>query len=550
MENPKLEIRNPKPETRYPKPVLSLCPLWLLLSFVNLGCSPAADWPQWGGTPSRNMVSPEKNLPDSWSPGKKNEQTGEFDAAGAKNLKWTARLGSQCYSNPVVAGGRVYIGTNNAVPRDPKIAANAGGPNDSGDRGVLLCLDEATGKFLWQLAVPKLKAGKANDWDLIGLCSSPAVDGDRVYVVTNRCELLCLDANGLANGNDGPFKNEGQYALDPDKLRGKGPEDFKDVPVSPLFADIIWRLDMVDQLGVFPRNAANCCVLVDGDAVFCGTSNGTDWSNVYVPSAQSPSIIAVNKHTGAVLWEDQLDLANRARPDCGLERRIFQGQWSSPSLSQVNGKKQLYFGGGDGCLYALDPQTGKTLWWADCIPDAYKRNEKGFIPYPDRNGFSPIMATPVFHNNRVYVTLGQDPEQGEGVGALVCLDATKTGDVTASGKLWVYDKLARSLSTVAVHDGLVFVADYSGFVHCVDAATGAGIWTHHTGAHIWGSTLVADGKLYFGNEDCDAFVMEAGRTAKVLSKVNLDSPLYGTPVVANGVLYIASQNLLFAVTKK
>ncbi|MCY3023272.1 MAG: PQQ-binding-like beta-propeller repeat protein [Planctomycetota bacterium] len=502
-------------------------------------------------TPGRNMVSPEKDLPGSFDPGKKNENTGDFDLATAKNVKWIAKLGSQCYSNPVVAGGKVYIGTNNASPRDPKIAANANGPQDTGDRGILLCLDEATGKFLWQLAVPKLKAGKANDWDLVGICAVAAVDGDRVYVVTNRCELLCLDANGMANGNDGPFRNEGQYVLDPDKLKGKGPEDFKDLPVNPASADIIWRLDMIETLGVFPHNASNCAVLVDGATVYCCTSNGADWTHEYVPSAQSPSIIAVNKHTGAVLWEDQLGLANGTRLDCGLSRRIFHGQWSSPSLAQVNGKKQVYFGGGDGCLYALDALDGHAIWWADCVLPGRKKNEKGFIPYTnDPSGPSEIDATPVFHNNRVYVANGRDPEEGEGAGVLTCLDATKTGDITGSGKVWVYDKIGRSNATVAIADGLLFTADFSGAVHCLDAETGAVYWVHQSRAHIWGSVLLADGKLYFGTEDGDAFIMEAGKTAKVLSKVNVDSPIYGTAVVANGVVYIATQSHLFAITKK
>ncbi|MGD0094714.1 MAG: PQQ-binding-like beta-propeller repeat protein, partial [Planctomycetota bacterium] len=473
----------------------------------------------------------------------------DFDPATARNVKWIAKLGSQSYSNPTVAGGRVFIGTNNACPRDPKIAAGANGPQDSGDRGVLLCFDEASGAFLWQLAAPKLKAGNANDYREIGICSSPAVDGERVYLVTNRCELLCLDARGLANGNHGPFKNEGQYALDPDKLKGRGPEDFKDLPVSPLFADILWRLDMIGELGVFPHNAANCSPLVDGGKVFCCTSNATDMSDTNVPACLSPSIIAVDKQSGAVLWEDQLNLAAGARPDCGLKRRIFHGQWSSPSLGEIRGRKQVYFGGGDGCLYALDPETGKALWWADCVPAAYKKNAQGFISYKDPKGFSEICATPVFYKDRVYVTLGQDPEANEGVGALTCLDATKQGDITATGKLWVYDKLGRSLSTVSIYDGLLYVADFAGFIHCLDADTGAVQWTQHSGAHIWGSILSADGKIYFGNEDGDAFIMSAGRAPKVLGKVNVDAPIYGTPIVANGVLYIASQTHLFAIQK-
>ena len=508
---------------------------------VNAAPKEGRDWPQWGGTPERNMMSVEKNLPDDWNPGPKKEGTEDFDISKSKNVKWIAKLGSQGYGNPTVSGGKVFVGTNNTSPRNKKI---------DGDRGVLMCLDEATGKLLWQLTIPKLKSGKVNDWEFLGLCSSPTVDGDRVYVVTNRCELLCLDVNGMANGNDGPFKNEGQYILDPDKLKGKGDEDFANVPTDPTDADIIWRLDMIDELGVFPHNASNCSVLVDGDLVYCCTSNGVDWSHVNVPSAQAPSFIAVNKKTGKEVWEDDLNLANGNRADCGLARRIFHGQWTSPSMGVVDGKKQIYFGGGDGYLYALDPLTGKAIWWADCVLPAQKRNQKGFIMYPDAKGPSEINATPVFYKNRVYVANGQDPEHGEGVGVLTCLDATKTGDITSTGKVWTYDKINRSISTVSIYNGLLFVGDFTGFVHCLDAETGAVQWVHNTGAHMWGSTMAADGKLYLGNEDGESIIMEASKTEKVISHVNVDASLFGTPVVANGVIYMASQTHLFAVEKK
>jgi len=510
----------------------------------------AGDAPQWGVTPDRNMISLEKNLPDSWSPGKKNEGTGEFDTSSAKNLKWVVKLGSQSYGNPTISNGKIFVGTNNTSPRNPKIGQGATGPADNGDRGVTMCLEESTGKFLWQLTVPKLKSGKVNDWEFLGICGAATIDGDRAYVVTNRCELLCLDVNGMANGNDGPFKNEGQYILDPDKLKGKGPEDFAKVPTDPTDADIIWRLDMMDELGVFPHNASNCSVLIDGDRLYTCTSNGVDWSHVNVPAAQAPSFICVNKKTGEILWEDELGLADGSRLDCGLNRRIFHGQWTSPSMGVINGRKQVYFGGGDGFLYALDAETGKAAWFADCVLPMHKKGQKGFIMYPDAKGPSEINATPVFYKNRVYVANGQDPEHGEGVGVLTCLDATKTGDITATGKLWVYDKINRSISTVSIIDGLLFIADFSGYIHCLDAETGQPHWVHHTGAHMWSSTLAADGKLYFGNEDGDAVVMAATKEKKEISKVNVDAPIYGTPVVANGVMYIASQTHLFAIQKK
>ena len=151
----------------------------------------------------------------------------------------------------MVAGGKVFIGTNNENPRDPQ---------HQGDRSILLCFDEKTGEFLWQLVVPKLASGKVNDWENLGLLSSPCVEGNRVYLVTSRCEVLCLDIEGMANGNDGPFKDEAQYVVGPGKPKAKiGPKD----------ADIIWRYDMMDELGVFPHNASNCSVLIVGDIDLC-----------------------------------------------------------------------------------------------------------------------------------------------------------------------------------------------------------------------------------------------------------------------------------------
>src|SRR3982750_789368 len=98
--------------------------------------APAGDRAQWGEAGSRNMVSSETGLVDS------------VDVASGKGVKWRVPLGTQSYATPVVAGGRVYIGTNNDAPRDPKHTMDA---------GVLMCLDERDGSLLWQLVSPKME---------------------------------------------------------------------------------------------------------------------------------------------------------------------------------------------------------------------------------------------------------------------------------------------------------------------------------------------------------------------------------------------------------
>ena len=186
----------------------------------------------------------ERGLPVSAKAGEYKENSEEIDPATTENVKWVAKLGTQTYGNPTVAGGRVYVGTNNSTPRDPKI---------EGDYGILMCLDEQTGKLVWQLASPKLSGGRNVDYEDCGICSPATVDGNRVYVVTNRCEVVCLDAAGMSNGNDGPFKDEGQYTAGP----GKPP-----IEAGPNDADILWVYDMRYELGVFPHFMASSAVLV------------------------------------------------------------------------------------------------------------------------------------------------------------------------------------------------------------------------------------------------------------------------------------------------
>ena len=138
----------------------------ILLSSITVAQG-SGDWPQWGKNASRNMASDVKDLPDVFKPGTiKPDET--IDPKTSVNIKWVAKLGSQSYGNPTVANGRVYVGTNNDSPRDPRF---------KGDRSCVYCLDEQTGKLIWELNIPKLGTGKVSDWEFLGICSSPAVEG-------------------------------------------------------------------------------------------------------------------------------------------------------------------------------------------------------------------------------------------------------------------------------------------------------------------------------------------------------------------------------------
>jgi outer membrane protein assembly factor BamB len=449
----------------------------------------SGDWPMWGGTPDRNMVSSMKGLPTDW------------DVKTKKNVKWVAALGSQSYGNPVVAGGIVFVGTNNEAPRDPK---------QGGDRGVLMAFRESNGEFLWQQTHAKLESGRANDWPFQGVASSPLVEGERVYYVSNRGVVWCLDAKGFTDGeNDGPMTDE--------KL--SGPND----------ADGIWVFDMMEEVGTYPHNLANSSPVVWGNLIFVSTSNGHDESHVNVPSPKAPAIIALDKTTGKLVWEDN-----------SVEDRILHGQWSTPAVGSIGGVDQVVSGQGDGWVRGYEATTGKKLWEFDTNP-------KESVWPRTRNE---IIATPVIYQDVVYLANGQDPEHGEGVGHFYAIDATKRGNITESGRVFHFEKIRRSVSTAAIANGLVFIPDFSGFFHCLDAKTGQEYWVHDLTSAIWGSAIVADGKVYLGNEDGDIVIMEASKEKKVIATINMGSAVYGTPVPANGTLYVMNRNQLYALAVK
>ena len=481
----------------------------------------AADQRQWGQAHSRNMVSAERDLPDT------------IDPASGKGVLWSADLGSETHTTPIVAGGRVYVGTNNESPRDPR---------HKGDRGVLLCLDEKDGHLLWQLVSPKLDADPYLDWPKAGIVSSPTVDGDRLYVMTNRAEIVCLDVRGLANGNDGPFKDEAKYLA---------PTNAAPVEPGPLDADILWVFDMVSQAGIHPHDGAHCSVLLDGDLLYCNSCNGVDNTHRKIRKPDAPSLVVLDKRTGRMVAKD----AEHIGP------RVFHSTWSSPAMGPVNGKPQVIFGGGDGVVYGFEPVAGagdgggradvaalKRVWRFDIDPAGPKENVHKYTTNR-REGPCNILAMPVLHEGRVYVGGGGDLWWGKRQGYFKCIDATKVGDVTGTGEIWSYPLKGQTYAVPAIHEGMVFLTDCGGTIYCLDAATGKAHWTHKADGEIWGSVLVADGKAYVGTRRGEFLVFAAGREKKVLSDTYLDSGVSGTPTAANGVLYVATQRKVYALKR-
>ncbi len=475
----------------------------------------AGDWPQWGRTIERNMVSPERGLPAMVVPGQRH--VGTIDLAGASNVAWAARLGRHSFGNPTVAQGKVLVGTSGPV----------GAPKYTGDRGALVCFDAASGTVQWALNVP-IDTNSHNHYGSggLGICSSPTVVGNRVYLTGYGCDVLCLDLDGMANGNDGPFTNEAEYCA----VKGKGP-----TAIDARDGDIVWRFSVTERFGIEPHDAYACGPLVFDGRVYVTSGNSRPQKQTDpCRTPDAPSLLALDPATGSLLGVD----------DEKIGRRVIHGQWCSPSIGWVNGKAQVLYGGGDGVCYAFDPVPGRDgilrkIWSFD-VNEAYEQQ------YGKRHE---IIATPVCWSNRVYVAIGHDWTHATTAGMLACIDATGTGDVTRTGCVWLYKDIALSVSTVAIADGSLFVADLAGILHCLDPLTGAVRWTFRCEGQVWQSPLVADGKVYVGTGSSMFYILDAGRknAPKVLCRADFGEPMSGSPVAANGMVVLATSSSLYAL---
>jgi outer membrane protein assembly factor BamB len=507
----------------------------LLLSSLAAGFgflqARAADQPQWGQAWSRNMVSDERRLPDSFDP-----QTG-------RNVLWSAELGTETHSTPIVAGGRVYIGTNNGHPRDPA---------HQGDRGVLMGFDEQTGHFLWQLVFPKRDEDIYFDWPHSGIASPVTVEADRAYFVNNRGEVLCLEVTPVAG-----------------KAAGSRPNAATNQPAGAPVPRILWKFDLPTGAGIWSHDAAHSSILIHGDYLYLNTGTGVDNTHRRIRTPDAPSLVVLEKRTGRLIARDHEPIAPN----------IFHSTWSSPSLATVHGRPRVFFAAGNGIVYAFDPlapeaprQRGKEalpasasaappaspaadpliflkqVWQFDFDPAAPKTNVHRFTSNR-RESPSDFFGLPVFHNHRLYVAGGGDIWWGKNEAWLKCLDATRSGDITTNGLVWSYPLQKHVLSTPAIYDGLVFIADCGRTFHCVDAKTGRLCWTNELKGEVWASPLVADGKVYLGTRSGAFYVFAATKEKELLSILDLGTPISATATAANGVLYVATMNRLYALRR-
>ncbi len=484
--------------------------VWKMSAIALLALSAAVcggDWPMLGRDGTHNAVSPEKEPPLRWR------------VKQGQNVLWEAKLGTHTLSPPIVSGGLVWIGTNNRHPRDPHF---------KDDAAVLMCFRAGDGEFLWQYVSPRL-ADEHRDFPNLGIRGVPLDVGDRLFFISNRWEVVCLDI--------GPLK------------RGKGKPSLR------------WKLDLIGALGVAPfggipgcRDRCTPSLASYKDRLYAITGNGVNEEGSSVPAPQAPSLICLDQNSGKVLWQDNSPGKN-----------ILEGQWSTPLVIEVKGRGQVVAAQGDGWVRSFDALTGKPLWQFDTNP----KNAVWDHRNSRKRTRNFLLATPVFAGGRVFIANGQGPEDGGGPGRLFCIDPTRAGDISPelpdgpgrgkpnsnSGAVWCFlgsgEKLAeqmqRTVSNVAVHEGLVIAPVTDGYIHCLDAGTGQRYWTHDVMASITASPLIVDGKVFLADHDGSVSVLALSKEKKVLAVNDMEEVAFSAPIFSNGVLYIATASKLFAI---
>ena len=566
----------------------------ILIGAIGILCgiqtSSGADWPQWGGTDVRNMASSEKGLPDWFDCGKENADS-YVDMATTKNVKWVAELGPRTSGSPVVSHGKVFIGST--VP---------------GNLAALYCFDEQTGRELGVFICQKPKKenfARCMEGGSWGVVSTPTIEGDRIYFVSPYQQVICLDMNiwlgkensASANGNTSETSDKcivWKYDLAKELksvqmhvascsvlVHGDflyvctGNERHQDTsqPYFPLMPSFVALNKKTGQLAARDDeqigerlwraqwSSPSMGVVNNKAQIYFGAGDGV----CYAFEPADPNImVQPNRWTTTTLRGPIIQFVNvgNSQPSVsGSSARVATNSPVPSTPSSAVPVETRYSIGLPVCSPLDSVPTEKVpdvpllkkIWWFDCIPEDYKKNPfyAGSARGDGKGRPCEITATPVFYRNRVYLAIGGDPVHG-GAGSkghLVCIDATKTGNITKTGCIWSYDKINQSISTVAIADGLVYAMDESRGVHCLDADTGQCYWTSHGGTG-YNSPLLVDGKLFVGGS-----VLAAGKELKLLSTEKPLTPNmlfsnYSTPCAANGVLFTVIGKRLWAICDK
>lgn len=215
--------------------------------------------------------------------------------------------------------------------------------------------------------------------------------------------------------------------------------------------------------------------------------------------------------------------------------RPLDTTYSTPVVAVVNGTRLLMGGNADGGVYAMKIGTGEKVW-------GFGLSKRG------------INSSVVFWDDKVFATHSEENLDTTTMGRVVAIDATGEGDVTKTHEVWRLDGITAGYSSPALHDGKLYVINNAANLHCIDAREGKLLWDHSLGTVMKGSPVWADGKIYVGEVNAHFLIVKPGEDGcRTLSEVTFPSPdntvteVNGSPAVSDGRIYFTTRDTTYCV---
>jgi len=395
-------------------------------------------------------------------------------------------------------------------------------------------------------------AGENLAWRVpIGSRSAPVVFGNRVYLYTSsgpeelrQERLVALDAT---SGKTVWEKHFSVYLTDIPAHRVAWASPSVDPTTGHIYAfggnavvrafspegKLLWERGLVEDFGAITTHGGRApSPVIEGDLVVVNTLI-SGWGAL---ARGGNRYFAFDKKTGASVWVSS------------PQKRHWDTNFATPIVATVNGTRMFIVGGTDGVYHALEVATGEPIWSFDVSKRA-------------------INNSVLLHGADVIISHSEENFNTNEMGMLAKFNAGLEGEIKVADAKWVVHGLQAGFPTPVLDEqaGMIYVVDNGAVLIGVDLASGKRLWDRNLGTIQKGSPVLADGKLYVGTENGKVFILKAGKGGvEVLDEDVLPTskqegtggaepgpePIVASPVVANGRLYIASMDALYAIGPK
>jgi outer membrane protein assembly factor BamB len=211
--------------------------------------------------------------------------------------------------------------------------------------------------------------------------------------------------------------------------------------------------------------------------------------------------------------------------------------YANPYVANINGTRMFFSGGSDGAMHALKIATGEKVWsWPVSLRGL---NTAALMIGPD-----------------IIISHSEENIGTTEMGMLAAMPADKTGVLTDKDARWMVRGVQAGYASPVTDGQRIYVADNGGILFAHDAKTGNRVWEQNLGTLQKSSPVLADGKLYIGTENGKFFIIRPhADRAEILDQDWLGSeqspePIIASPAIARGRVYVTSMSAIYAIGPK